>query len=581
MDRRTLLKAALALPLLPLAAKVDAFVTGGGRWLKPGAAGWPTDADWEALNHQVGGRLAIPKNPLLDAATREEALAQIGNPFYVGDQPALTQTSGWYKGWTTTPSVRVLAAESAQDIATAVTWARKHRVRLAIRGGAHSYLGASNAPDSLLLWTRRMNKVEMVDAFVPQGATAGTAGVHAVHVGSGAMWIDAYHAVTSVGGRYVQGGGCTTVGCAGFAGGGGFGNFSKAFGTGASNMLEAEVVTADGKIRVVNAYQDPELFWALKGGGGGSFGVVTRLTFRTHELPQQFGAVFGGIAADSDASFKALAAQAIRHFRDHLCNPHWGEQMVFDDARHMRISMVFQDLNKYQATEAWQPFIDWVSARPEYKWLKPLDIVALPARQFWDPDFFAKAGVDVATRDQRPGAADYHMAWKGDLEQVGWFIHAYTSAWIPSALMKEENLDKLAAAVVEGAMSMDVAFHFNKGLFGAEADTLAAARDTAMNPQVLDAFALVIIANGGAPVFEGLPGARVDEAKAQRNIARVHKSYDRVMQVTPGAGAYFSESDFFQKDHERAYWGSNVPRLRSAKHRYDPDGTFQVRNGIS
>ena len=83
MDRRTLLKTALALPLLPLATKVDAFVTGGGRWLKRGAAGWPTDADWESLNRQVGGRLSIPKNPLLDPATREEALAHIGNQFYV------------------------------------------------------------------------------------------------------------------------------------------------------------------------------------------------------------------------------------------------------------------------------------------------------------------------------------------------------------------------------------------------------------------------------------------------------------------------------------------------------------------
>ena len=91
----------------------------------------------------------------------------------------------------------------------------------------------------------------------------------------------------------MQGGGCTTVGVAGLVQGGGFGSFSKGFGTAASGLLEAEVVTADGRVRIANACTNPDLFWALKGGGGGSFGVVTRLTLRTHELPAFFGAAFG------------------------------------------------------------------------------------------------------------------------------------------------------------------------------------------------------------------------------------------------------------------------------------------------
>jgi len=59
----------------------------------------------------------------------------------------------------------------------------------------------------------------------------------------------------------------------------------RAFGTAAAGLLEAEVVTADGNVRTVNAGTHPDLFWAIKGGGGGSWGVVTRLTLRTHELP--------------------------------------------------------------------------------------------------------------------------------------------------------------------------------------------------------------------------------------------------------------------------------------------------------
>ncbi|PAL07333.1 FAD-linked oxidoreductase, partial [Staphylococcus hominis] len=117
-------------------------------------------------------------------------------------------------------------------------------------GGGHSYHGTSCAPDSLLVWTRAMNAVELHDAFVAQGAPAGTAAQPAVSLGAGAMWIDAYDAVTTRAGRYVQGGGCTSVGVTGLVTGGGFGSFSKGFGTAAANLLEAEVVTADGRVRV-------------------------------------------------------------------------------------------------------------------------------------------------------------------------------------------------------------------------------------------------------------------------------------------------------------------------------------------
>ena len=104
----------------------------------------------------------------------------------------------------------------------------------------------------------------------------------------------------------MQGGGCTDVGVAGLVQSGGFGSFSKGFGTAAAGLLEAEIVTADGVVRVANAYTNPDLFWALKGGGGGSWGVVTRLTLRTYDLPTLFGAALGTIKARSDDAFRRL-----------------------------------------------------------------------------------------------------------------------------------------------------------------------------------------------------------------------------------------------------------------------------------
>ena len=98
----------------------------------------------------------------------------------------------------------------------------------------------------------------------PRGCD-GTAPQPAVSVGAGAIWMHVYDAVTTRAGRYVQGGGCTTVGVAGLIQSGGFGTFSKNYGTAAGSLIEAEVVTADGAVRIVNACSDPELFWAHQG----------------------------------------------------------------------------------------------------------------------------------------------------------------------------------------------------------------------------------------------------------------------------------------------------------------------------
>ena len=70
-----------------------------------------------------------------------------------------------------------------------------------------------------------------------------------------------------------------------------------------NGLLEAEIVTADGRVRVANACSEPDLFWALKGGGNGSFGVMTRLTLLTHMIPNS-AAVIGAIKANSDDAFR-------------------------------------------------------------------------------------------------------------------------------------------------------------------------------------------------------------------------------------------------------------------------------------
>src|SRR3984893_5307141 len=375
MNRRSMLRRVAAIPLLTFLRRClarPAWAAGDGpvRRARPSDPSWPGAARWDELNRAVGGNLIRLQSPLAgcavaaDSALCQDVLENLKNPYYIGDQPGLTQTSGWVDAWISAPSAYAVAARTTADVVAAVNFAREHNLRLVVKGGGHSYQGTSNAADSLLIWTRAMNRMVLHDAFVGQGCEGVGAPQPAVTVEAGTIWMHVYNAVTTKAGRYVQGGGCTTVGVAGLIQSGGFGSFSKSYGTAAAGLLEAEIVTADGAVRIANACTNPELFWGIKGGGGGSLGVVTRLTLRTRELPNFFGGVFATIKAASDAAFRRLIARFISFYRDTLFNPHWGETVTLRRDNTLTISMIFQGLDQQQANDIWQPFFAWASESP-------------------------------------------------------------------------------------------------------------------------------------------------------------------------------------------------------------------------
>ncbi|WP_322402932.1 FAD-binding oxidoreductase [Massilia luteola] len=585
MKRRFLLKAAAALPFaLPFTFPGAASAAPLRRRVRPGDAGWPSATAWDDLKRSVGGRLIKLDAPFAgcaagpDAPACTAALARLKNGFDMGDQPNFTHTSGWLDAWSSQPSAYAVAARTAADVAAAVDFARTHDLRLVVKGGGHSYQGTSDAPDSLLVWTRHMNDVRVEPDFVAHNC--GGAPQPAVTLGAGAMWIDAYDAVTTRAGRYVQGGGCTTVGVAGLVQSGGFGSFSKRWGTAAAGLLEAEVVTADGEVRIANACTNADLFWALKGGGGGSVGIVTRLTLRTHALPATFGAVFGKVRAANDAAFRALVGKVVAFYAESLCNPHWGEQISFHGDNTVDVSMVFQDLDEAGAARAWAPLLDWLRGRGDYTFEKPFKVMALPARHFWDAAFYREHAPGFMVADPRPGAPAHHVIWKGDTEQEGWFIHGYKSAWLPAQLLDVKRQAGLADALFRASRHWSVGLHFNKGLAGAPAAELDAARATATNPAVLDAFALAIIAGGDDPHFPGMPGGPVDAPRGHDRAQAIGRAMDALLKVAPHAGSYVSESDYFLRDWQHAFWGANYARLAQVKRKYDPDGLFFVHHGV-
>jgi hypothetical protein len=170
--------------------------------------------------------------------------------------------------------------------------------------------------------------------------------------------------------------------------------------------------------------------------------------------------------------------------------------------------------------------------------------------------------------------------WAGDLGQVGQVLHGYKSAWLPASLLNSDQQQRLVEALFASSRHWSVSLHFNKGLAGAPAEEVAAARDTATNPAVLDAFALAIIATGGPPAFPGIPGHEPDIAVARRHAREIGQAMDELLKVVTKTGSYVSESDFFERSWQQSFWGSNYPRLTAVKKKYDPTALFFVHHGV-
>jgi FAD/FMN-containing dehydrogenase len=241
--------------------------------------------------------------------------------------------------------------------------------------------------------------------------------------------------------------------------------------------------------------------------------------------------------------------------------------------------MVCQGLDDAQVKRIWQPFFDWVKNSKDLS-SDRLRAGAINSRHWWDVVQRKARGNSSMISDPRPGAPASHAWWSGDQEQVGAFLHGYESLWLPAALLQANQQPRLVNALFAASRKKDVELHFNKGIAGAPAAAVAATKDTATNPNVVDAFVLVIIADGEGPAYPGLQRPAMDVAAARRNKHEIDLAAAELRKIAPNGGSYVSESNYFNASWQREYWGTNYPRLRAIKKKYDPDGLFFVHHGV-
>lgn len=237
ITRRTVLGAGAALPLAS-ALPAAAAVTG------------PAPADWKELTGALRGSLALP------GSSGYRSRAPLFDPRWDSRRPAA-----------------VARVVSSRDIATCIEFARDHGVKVTGRSGGHSYTGASATTDALVIDTRTLRSVTI------------TPGGTQTSIGAGADLYAAYSTLAEHG-RTIPGGSCPTVGTAGLSLVGGLGVDSRRVGLTADRLEQATVVDGRARIRTVDADNDPDLFWALRGGGPGT-GIVTSMTYRTVGAPRR------------------------------------------------------------------------------------------------------------------------------------------------------------------------------------------------------------------------------------------------------------------------------------------------------
>jgi len=459
-----------------------------------------------------GGRVSLTSDQLNDLGSQVQ-----GPLLRSGDEGWDEAVLIWNAMAARVPAL-VVQPTSAHDVATAVRFAGDHAVLLSIKGGGHNIAGTSIAEGGLTLDMSRMRDVD-VD---PDARLA--------HVGPGCVLQDVDGATQEHGLATVLGF-ISETGVAGLTLGGGFGYLARRFGWAADNLEEVEIVTADGEIRTANRDENPELFWAVRGGGG-NFGVVTRFTFRLHEVGPN---VTGGLMAwSAERADEVLATY---------------DELTDSAPRELTAALIVM-----LAPPA--PFV------PETWHGKPI-VAMLMCHSGSDPssDLTAVRALGEPIVDlvsERPYAAQQSML--DDTEPKG-LNQYWKTEFLPA--LTDEFLETFRdrAAKVNSPLSQSVIFHIGGELNDRDDDDGA-------------------VGNRDAHFVTGFAGVWPPGAPGDQHTAWVREGWESIRPFSTGGN--YVNFQLAEDDSARTAdaYGKNYERLQHVKAEYDPDNQFRVNRNI-
>ncbi|KAL9711397.1 hypothetical protein Ac2012v2_005943 [Leucoagaricus gongylophorus] len=518
----------------------------------------PSEEDWKNLNNTVGGRLLVGvpfAQPCFNSWNSSECLsiqdnylqelARSSSPSaYIQTQWETCQTSGeqcllnYLDSHDIEPTLPpqkcqlgsipdyFIDVKDVHDVIAGLEFTKKTQIPFVIKNTGHDYKGRSSAPGSLAVWTHNLKNMTYSPIFVPAGCDVEPR--QAVTFGAGVQWGEAYafadaHNITLVGGSDVS------VGASGgWLQGGGHGALSPSMGLGVDRVLEYKIVTPDGKLRIANECQNEDLFWALRGGGGGTFGVVLESTVLASPqvTVQTLILTFAPTTEITREMWKIMAENGLK----------WGKEGWGGFSQANVVILLNPKLSQDEARVSLAPLIQFGEQ------LQAVDAENTNLNFTEFPSWFAFA-----------------EAFTSQFKAVVGTSLALASRLIPKTIFEtSEKQDSLVS-----------------GLLAADAVTPG-----------------LIILISGPSAFQYIPGstsvteawrsslyhvtvvstwnwnATLSEKRDHYKIAS--DAIDHLRKITPDA-AYQNEADVYEPNHQVSFWGDNYEALLKIKQKYDPD----------
>lgn len=448
-------------------------------------------------------------------------------------------------------------ARNPDAIIATLTFARKHNIRVSIKNTGHDYFGRSTAANSLAIWTHHMKDTKYYKTFQPQGCPTKTTYTNVGLVGAGVQAEEAWQFFEPLN-MMVTVGAVASVGIAGgFGQGGGHGPLAPMYGLMVDQAIEFDIVTAQGQFRTINECTDPDLFWAMRGGGGGTYAVLVNYKFQLHPA----------------------VPINVHSFRATFPTPPSGSA---DRKLNISESAVHRDIVRALARNQ-TLFAEYGIAG--YNFLLPSHMVSLQVHPSTDTAALARITAQYhAFLSTHPGLEILENKYYTFTKYSDW--HAFTlTPWIARngpvgiglsesgrfiprpQFGSPEKVEELVDAVVDAMQ-----FSYTQGASGA-AHLYATGpfnhpdnSKTGVNPGWRTALWHVIM--GGIWTTSTPADVR---AQIQKTIPA---SIEPFKKLTPGGGCYMNEGDWTEPDWQSTFFGSNYAELEKVKRKWDPEGVF-------
>ncbi|KAK0710445.1 hypothetical protein B0T21DRAFT_427672 [Apiosordaria backusii] len=539
----------------------------------PGTPSWPSPSDWSQLSTFLNGSLlrpgppqsaCYPNNPLYNQTQCQWLATQAGQTHFWLDEPLTTLTE-WPQGSTCVLDVNasssgggsctrggwpeyVVNVTSVRDVQAAVNFARNKNLRLVIKNTGHDFGGRSMGAGSLSIWVHNLKSFEYLPNF-----TVGKYTGPAAHVGAGVESFELFNHMARNNISLVGPGWGTVGAVGGWISVAGHGSLTSKYGLGADQVLAINVVTPDGQFLTVDPLNHEDLWFALRGGGGSTWGVITSVVVKAYPpittvtVGLNFGNI-GNFINNKPAQFwegvklsyhYCLKVQELGGYCFSYIFPLGNNSFAFTS------NQIIPNITAADAIAALQPL---------YTQLNALSIpVSLPSASQIALTLYAGNG-------QRTGSSNPTNT-------------RYRSRLFPRKNFVNENLwNKTFAAIRAGVEEGGLVFHG----WGYAPTCKVAGYPGCENSAVHPAWRETVLPGA---LMEVVP-AGLTTAQAKARDEHSYKYTDVFKQLTPGAGSYMNEGDPAEKNWQDSFFGKNYAKLLKIKKKRDPWGLFWAQTTV-